>query len=94
MGKIETRIFILKSNHTFLLSLERDLFLLLLCLCWTTVMSCKCIHDLVYHGALITNFKALTHHCLLYEHVGWSYLAAQRLNYHYRNLIVCFLHTS
>lgn len=90
------KIFILESNRTFLLSLKRDLFLLLLCLCRTTVMSCKCMHDLVYHGALrlITNFKALTHHCLLYEHVGWSSLAARRLNYHYHNLVVCFLHSS
>lgn len=37
--------------------------------------------DTVYHGALrfITGFKALTHHCTLYEWVGWSSLSICRL---------------
>lgn len=39
--------------------------------------------DTVYHGALrfITNFRALTHHCSLYERVGWSALSTCRLNH-------------
>ena len=39
--------------------------------------------DTVYHGALrfITGFKALTHHCTLYERVGWSSLSMCRLRH-------------
>lgn len=41
--------------------------------------------DTVYHGALrfITNFRALTHHCSLYDRVGWSALSTRRLNHWY-----------
>ena len=37
--------------------------------------------DTVYHGALrfITNFKSLTHRCVLYSRVGWSSLSTRRL---------------
>ncbi len=35
----------------------------------------------LYHGALrfVTNLKAFTHHCLLYEGVGWSSLSSRKL---------------
>lgn len=41
--------------------------------------------DTVYHGALrfITNFRALTHQCSLYDRVGWSALSTRRLNHWY-----------
>ncbi len=41
--------------------------------------------DTVYHGALrfITGFKVLTHHCDLYERVGWPSLSMQRLQHWY-----------
>ncbi len=44
--------------------------------------------DAVYHGALrfITNLKALTHHCLLYEHAGWFSLSVRGLK-HWRILV-------
>ncbi len=41
--------------------------------------------DSVYHGALrfITGFKVLTHHCDLYERVGWPSLSMRRLQHWY-----------
>ncbi len=41
--------------------------------------------DTVYHGALrfITGFKVLTHHCDLYERVGWPSLSMRRLQHWY-----------
>lgn len=41
--------------------------------------------DTVYHGALrfITNSKSLTHHCNLYQKVGWPSLSFRRLTHWY-----------
>ena len=41
--------------------------------------------DASYHGALrfITGCKSLTHHCILYEKVGWLSLSARRLHHWY-----------
>ena len=52
-------------------------------MCWLMEMSFTCmrplnayIHWLVFHGTLrfLTNSICLTHHCLFYVIVGWSYI--------------------
>lgn len=52
--------------------------------------SSKALHalDTVYHGALrfVTSLKTLTHHCVLYERLGWTSLSLRRLK-HWRIFI-------